>query len=113
MHSECLAAIAFTVYSVQACLTQEFNIKEYITYDFLFGMNRVLSATLRIHKFNIILSLSSLNVCKPRVLLTSVSLSVVKGIWCSETDAGHHLKKLWIWDIQHLVNIFDSSKFFI
>lgn len=34
------------------------------------------------------------NVCSPRVLLTSVALSVVKGIRCPETDEDHHLNKM-------------------
>lgn len=80
MHNECLAAIASTVCSVQACLTQQFSSKECITYDFLFWINEVLSATFRIHQFSFILPLPSLNVCNLRVLLTSVALPVVKVI---------------------------------
>lgn len=94
MHSECLAAIASTLCSIQTCLTQEVSNKEYITYDFLFWMNGALSATLRIHKFHFILLLPWLNLCSPRILLTSVPLSVVKGIWCPETDEDYHMNKM-------------------
>lgn len=48
---------------VQTCLTQQFSIKEYITYDFLFWMNGVLSAAFGIHQFHFIQPLPLLKTC--------------------------------------------------
>lgn len=61
---------------------------------FFFGLTEFLSATLRIYKFYFILHLPLLKMCSPRVLLTSVPLSVVKDIRCPETDDDHHLNKM-------------------
>lgn len=67
---------------------------EDVNCDSLSWVNRVLSATFRIHKFHFILPLPSLNLYGPRLLLFSVPLSVVKGIQSPEIDEDHHLNKM-------------------
>lgn len=85
---------SWTIGSVQKHLTQEFSVMEDVNCDSLSWVNRVLSATFRIHKFHFILPLPSLNLYGPRLLLFSVPLSVVKGIQSPEIDEDHHLNKM-------------------